>query len=214
MHEAPTTPRKFTKLPTYDTGEWRAAFVYAQSLLRAAEKAKVTDSVVQEFNSLIADVLDRLPQLEALWQSAVVDEEAKAVMVKKAFTGKASPVFLSFLQVVARHGRLSMLRLIHLALEEELNKARGKVRVLVSVAAPLDKAAEGKIIESVRQRLNLEAVLEVQVHPELIGGIVVKVGDRVFDGSVATQLERLREKMLNRSVHEIQSRRDRFSSPN
>src|SRR5690242_15951617 len=112
MHEAPTTPRKFTKLPTYDTGQWRAAAVYAQSLLGAAEGAKVTDTVVQEFDSLIDDVLDRLPKLDAVLKSALVDEEAKAKMLVKAFSGKASPVFLNFLQVVAHHGRLDMLRLI------------------------------------------------------------------------------------------------------
>jgi F-type H+-transporting ATPase subunit delta len=214
MHESPTTPRKFKKLPTYDMGGWRAAIVYAKALLGAAETAKATDTVVQEFDSLIDDVLDHLPKLEAVLQSALVEEEAKAKMLQKAFNGKASVVFSNFLQVVAHHGRLDMLRLIHLAFHEELDKARGRVRVLVSTAAPLDKAAEDKITENVRQRLGLQPFLEVQVHPELIGGIVLKIGDRVFDGSVATQLERLREKMLNRSVHEIQSRRDRFSSPN
>jgi F-type H+-transporting ATPase subunit delta len=214
MHEPPTTPRKFTKLPTYDTRRWRAAAVYAQALLGASETAKTTDTIVQEFDSFIADVLDHMPKLEAVFASAFVDEEAKSAMLKKAFGTRASPVFNNFLQVVSKHGRLDMVRLIHLAFEEELNKLRGKIRVLVSSAAPLDKAAEDKIADNVRQRLNLQPVLEVQVHPELIGGIVLKIGDRVFDGSVATQLERLREKMLNRSVHEIQSRRDRFSSPN
>ena len=43
MEEPLTTPRQFTKLPTYDTGEWRAAIVYAQALVGAAEKAGVTD---------------------------------------------------------------------------------------------------------------------------------------------------------------------------
>ena len=49
-----------------------------------------------------------------------------------------------------------------------------------------------------------------EVDPDLIGGIVLRVGDTVYDGSVATQLEQLREQMIDRSVHEIQSRRDRF----
>ena len=85
--------------------------------------------------------------------------------------------------------------------------------VLVSTAEPLDAAAEKRIIEDLRSRLNLQPLLDKQIHPELIGGIVLRVGDTVYDGSVATQLERLREQMINRSVHEIQSRRDRFSHP-
>jgi F-type H+-transporting ATPase subunit delta len=214
MEEPLTTPRLFAKLPTYDTGRWRVAVVYAKALVGAAEAAKTTDAVLQEFDSLVDDVLDRLPKLEAVFASAFVEEDAKEAMLTKAFANRASPVFLNFLNVVARHGRLDMLRLIHLAFHEEYNKARNRVRVLVSTATPLDKDAQSRIAEEIRKRLQLQPVLDQQVHPELIGGIVLRIGDRVFDGSVATQLERLREKMLNRSVHEIQSRRDRFSSPN
>jgi F-type H+-transporting ATPase subunit delta len=84
--------------------------------------------------------------------------------------------------------------------------------VLVSTAEPLDAAAEQKIAQEIQSRIGMVPVLEKQIHPELIGGIVLRVGDRVYDGSIATQLERMRENMITRSVHEIQSRRDRFSS--
>ena len=213
MEEPLTTPRKFAKLPTYDTGQWRAATVYAQALVAAAEQAGVTDAVLAEFDSLVDDVLDRLPKLDAVFASQFVDEAAKEAMLQKAFGNRASPVFLSFLKVVARHGRLEMLRLIHLTFHEEYNRVRNRVRVLVSTAQPLDAAAEQTILQALQARTQSQPILEKQVHPELIGGIVLRVGDRVFDGSIATQLEKLREKMLTRSVHEIQSRRDRFSSP-
>ncbi len=213
MEQSLTTPRKFTKLPTSDTVEWRAAFVYAQALVAAAQEAAAADNVAQEFDSFIDDVLDKLPQLEAVWESSFVDENSKEAMLQKALGDRASPVFLSFLKVVTRHGRLSMLRLIHLAFHEELNRLHNRVRIMVSTAEPLDGIAEERISQEIRTRLKKEPVLEKQVHPELIGGIVLRVGDRVYDGSIATQLERLREQMLTRSVHEIQSRRDRFSSP-
>jgi F-type H+-transporting ATPase subunit delta len=212
MEEALTTPRKFSKLPTYDTGEWRTAIVYAQALIAAAQEAGTVTPVIQEFDSFIDDVLEKLPKLEAVWSSGFVNEEAKEAMIDKAFAKSASPVFLNFLKVVARHGRLGMLRLIHLTAHEEYSKAMGRVRVMVSTAEPLDAAAEQKIEQEVKGRLGLQPVLEKQVHPELIGGIVLRVGDRVYDGSIATQLKRLREQMITRSVHEIQSRRDRFSS--
>ena len=171
-------------------------------------------AIIQEFDSFVDDVLEKLPQLEAVWASGFVSEEAKEAMVDKAFAKSASPVFLNFLKVVARHGRLNMLRLIHLNAHEEYNKAQGRVRVMVSTAEPLDAAAEQRIAQEVKGRLGLQPMLEKQVHPDLIGGIVLRVGDRVYDGSIATQLKRLREQMITRSVHEIQSRRDRFSSAN
>ena len=210
---ATTTPRKFSRLPTYDMGLWHAATVYATALVDAAEAAGETESVIQEFDSLIYDVLDRLPQLEGVLSSGFVEEDVKVAMLDKAFAGRASTTFLSFLKVVAHHGRLDMLRLINVATHFEFDKLRNRVRVMVSTAEPLDSAAERRIVSELHSRMKLEPVLDKQIHPELIGGIVLRVGDRVFDGSISTQLKQLREKMLSRSVHEIQSRRDRFSSP-
>ncbi|MCC7085831.1 MAG: ATP synthase F1 subunit delta [Pirellulales bacterium] len=214
-HPSLTTPRLFSRLPTYDMGAWRAASVYAQALVAAAEEAepKQTDAVLQEFDSLVDDVLNRLPKLEGVLSSGFVDEHIKETMLEKAFANRASPMFVNFLKVVARHGRLDMLRLIHLAFHFQYNEVRNRVLVIVSTAEPLDAAGEQRIAAAVANRLNSQPILQKQVHPELIGGIVLRVGDRVFDGSISTQLKRLREKMLSRSVHEIQSRRDRFSSP-
>ena len=58
-----------------------------------------------------------------------------------------------------------------------------------------------------------EPILESAVDPDLLGGLVVQVGDWLYDASVRTQLETLRNQLITRSSHEIQSGRDRFSSP-
>jgi len=70
-----------------------------------------------------------------------------------------------------------------------------------------------KVQSQLRPLLGREPVVEHRVEPGLIGGAVVRVGDTIYDGSIATQLENLREQMIDRSVHEIQSRRDRFRPP-
>jgi F-type H+-transporting ATPase subunit delta len=212
MEEQLTTPRRFTKLPTYDTGMWRTAVVYAEALIAAAEKAGVADAVVQEFDSFVDDVLEPLPKLEAVLTSNFVEEEVKVKMLEKALSGKASPVFLSFLKVLTRHGRLDMLRLVHLTTHEEYDRVKKRMRVMVSTAEPIDADAEQAIVQEIRNRLNLQPIVDKQVRPELIGGMVLRIGDKVYDGSIATQLARLREQMVTRSINEIQSRRDRFST--
>jgi F-type H+-transporting ATPase subunit delta len=212
MEEQLTTPRRFTKLPTYDTGMWRTAVVYAEALIAAAEKAGVAEAVVQEFDSFVDDVLEPLPKLEAVLTSNFVEEEVKVKMLEKALSGKASPVFLSFLKVLTRHGRLDMLRLVHLTTHEEYDRVKKRMRVMVSTAEPLDADAEQAIVQEIRNRLNLQPIVDRQVRPELIGGMVLRIGDKVYDGSIATQLARLREQMVTRSINEIQSRRDRFST--
>jgi F-type H+-transporting ATPase subunit delta len=69
-----------------------------------------------------------------------------------------------------------------------------------------------QLSETLRGMLGGQPVLVVNTRPELIGGIVLRVGDTVYDGSVATRLARIRDQMIDRSVHEIQSGRDRFGS--
>ncbi len=162
MEEPLTTPRRFSKLPTYDTGTWRTAIVYAEALVAAAEKAGKTDEVVQEFDSFVDDVLEKLPKLEGVLTSGFVDEEVKEAMLNKALANSASPIFLSFLQVLSRHGRLDMLQLIHLTVHEEYDRVKNRMRVLVSTAEPLDAAAEQTITAEIKNRLNIQPILDKQ----------------------------------------------------
>ena len=83
----------------------------------------------------------------------------------------------------------------------------------VTTAAPVDDALAERIVKTVRPLLDGEPVLKRAVDPKLIGGIVVRVGDTVYDGSIASQLKNVRQQMIDRSAHEIQSRRDRFRHP-
>ena len=87
----------------------------------------------------------------------------------------------------------------------------GRRRVEVRTAAPLDDGLASRIRDHLRGMLSFEPELVSTIDPDLIGGLVVRIGDTVYDGSVSSQLEQIREKMIHRSVHEIQSQRDRFS---
>ena len=75
----------------------------------------------------------------------------------------------------------------------------------------MDGGLQQELTIALRGMLGAEPVLQVSTRPDLIGGMVLRIGDTVYDGSIATRLARLREHMIDRSVHEIQSGRDRFS---
>lgn len=207
-----TTPRRFSRLPTSDTSVFGAARVYAEALLSATEAAGMSETVLAEFDSFIHDVLDAAPAIEQALTSSFVDQEVKIGVLDKALRGQCSNLFLNFLKVAAEHERLGLLRILHVAAHDLHDTLRNKVRVLVSTATPLGQSEQAQIEQRIRSRLGKEPVLDVQVNPDLIGGIVVRVGDRVFDGSLATQLARVREQLIDRSVYEIQSGRDRFST--
>jgi F-type H+-transporting ATPase subunit delta len=120
---------------------------------------------------------------------------------------------LNFLKVVSRHGRLDCLRAIHHQLHAVYDKALGRVPVELITAAPVSEAEALTLAKTLGGVIPGEPVIRRRIDPELIGGAVVRVGDTVYDGSIARRLENVRQQMIDRSAHEIQSRRDRFSNP-
>jgi F-type H+-transporting ATPase subunit delta len=195
-----------------DVGAYHLGMVYAKALLGAAEKAGNTDEVLAELDALVDDVLRRHPQIDAALGTAMINNDDKAAIVDRAFAGRVTTVFLNFLKVVAGHGRGGCLRAIRKAARDLLDQERGRVRIRLTTAAPLDAELARRIESQLRAALEGEPVLARFVDPDLIGGIVFRVGDTVYDGSVASRLEHVRQQMIHRSVNEIQRRRDRFSS--
>jgi F-type H+-transporting ATPase subunit delta len=117
---------------------------------------------------------------------------------------------VNFLKVVSHHGRLDCLRAIHSQILVLYDKLRNRVPVRLVTAAPVDDATALRIAENLRALVGGEPILERQVDPDLIGGAVLRVGDTVYDASIANELKMVRQQMIDRSAHEIQSRRNRF----
>jgi len=196
-----------------DVGVEHIGNVYAKGLINAAEKAGQTAAVIADFDALISEILNRFPKLEAIWVSALVSPEDKSGIMDRLLGGRMSPLLVNFVKVVARHGRLDCLRVIHSQTHILYDKLKNRIRVRLTTATPLSPALVDSIVKSLRSKLGGEPVLEQVTDPKLIGGIVLRLGDTVYDGSIANQLENLRQQVIDRSAHEIQSRRDRFRYP-
>jgi F-type H+-transporting ATPase subunit delta len=83
----------------------------------------------------------------------------------------------------------------------------------LQAAAPIPPALERRIRQRLQEVLAAEPIIESSVDADLLAGMMLRVGDRVYDGSLKKQLELLSEQIIERSLHEIQSRRDRFGHP-
>jgi F-type H+-transporting ATPase subunit delta len=194
-------------------GQQQLAAVYAKAFLGAAQTAGQTDDAIAQFDTLVREVFDKHPELEKLLGSALVSHEEKLGQIDRLFGPFFSPALVDFLKVVSQHGRLDFLRAIHREVHRLDDEQRGRLRVLATTATPLDAQQKSGLEASLRKMFPGEPVLETVVDPQLIGGLVLRIGDTVYDGSVQRQLEQMREQMINRSVHEIQSRRDSFRHP-
>ncbi len=196
-----------------DVGVEHIAEVYAKGLLDAAAQASQTAAVVNDFDAVTAQLLDRFPKWEEVLASGLISPDDKAATIDRVLKGRVSSILVNFLKVVARHGRLDCLRAIHWQVHVRYDAMHGRIPVRLSTAAPCSLEEIEKIAESLRVQLGGEPVFQQETDPNLIGGAVLRIGDTVYDGSIANQLQNLRQQMVERSAHEIQSRRDRFRDP-
>jgi len=194
-----------------DVGVEHVAAVYAQAFLDAAGSGAA--AALEEFDALLAEVLDVHPRLEAILGSELVSKDDRAGVLDRVLAGRASPLLLNFLKVVLRHDRLQLLRPIHRQAHRLWDERSGRIRVQLITAVPVDAALVAHVAAALQRSIGGQPVIDAVVQPDLIGGAVMRIGDTVYDASVATQLDKLRQRMIDRSVHEIQSRRDRFRHP-
>jgi F-type H+-transporting ATPase subunit delta len=209
MIDSASSPKKSAAV---NVAAERVAAVYAKALIGAAENAGATDAAVGELES-VASALERFPGLEAIFASALIPPEEKVPLLDRLFGTKVSPLVLNFLKVLARHGRLEIVRPIRAEVQKLYDVLRGRVRVELRTATSIEDGLSQRIETSLRRIVGGQPEVEPAVDPAVIGGIVLRVGDTIYDGSVARQLNQVREQMITRSIHEIQSRRDRFRHP-
>jgi F-type H+-transporting ATPase subunit delta len=193
-----------------DVTEEQIARVYAVAFMEVAAKSPNATELIEEVDSLVTNVLDRVPALEDTFRSALVSPEQKEQLIEHAFGNRLSQPTVNFLKVLSRHGRLALLRPIARIVKKLHAERSGMADVEVRVAAELDDALRQEIQARIQRALNKQPVLQVTIDPSLIAGIWVRVGDRVFDGSIRTQLEHARRHMIDLAIEKIETQPERF----
>jgi F-type H+-transporting ATPase subunit delta len=190
----------------------QVARVYAKAFMGFAAKAPKPESLVEELKSIVVDVLDRFPKLEEVLKSSLVSPEQKEALLDRLFSKAASTEVTNFLKVLARHGRLELLRPVSRQVDKLFTEQSGIADVDIRVATKLDDDIRKTIEARVEKAIGMKPRCNVTVDPNLIAGIVVRVGDRVFDGSMLTHLENARRAMIDRAIDQIETRSDSFVS--
>jgi F-type H+-transporting ATPase subunit delta len=194
-----------------DVTAQRVARVYAESLLDAAEKQHAAEAILQELDSLVHDIFRQDPRFEQFLASFAIGREPKAHVLDTVFRGRASDLVLHFLLVLNQHERLELLRPIVRAYRDLFDERTHRVRVAVRSAVPLADDHRQRLLQQLHEAFHFEPILEEGIDPDLVGGMTVRVGDWVYDASVRSRLEAIRDQLISRSSYEIQSGRNRFS---
>ena len=197
--------------PTIDA----VARVYAQSLLELAEAAGGDEKIAETGEQLAAvvEIVHSDPQFAEFLRSPIVKRSSRGDSIRRMLDGQVSDLLLRFLLVLNDKGRLGRLADVSAAFEEILNERFGKVEVDVfTVDGRLDDAQVSLLAGKIRSKLGKEPVFHQYKDPSLIGGLVLRVGDQLIDGSVRGRLRGLRESLLGRGTAAIRSGGESFYS--
>jgi F-type H+-transporting ATPase subunit delta len=183
----------------------RVAKIYAQAVVEAADAAGCRREVLAELGSLARDVLPQVPQAAAVFASPKVPAEEKAAVIDKVAKGRLRPTSVNALHVLARHGRLGMLGAVVAAAERLADERDGRKQATFTTAVPLDDADRSRVVAEIERAVKSPLTPTFTVDPSLIGGLVVRIGDTIYDQSVATSLSRLGGRLHQRNIQAIQN---------
>lgn len=180
------------------------ASVYADAMLGLAERRGQADALRAELDELVRLAAAR-PAFGAFLANPQIDSDKRGESLERMLRGLASDLLVDALGVINRKGRIGLLPLIVAQYGKRHDALRGVVEVRVASARPLDDAQRERLRAAVRANTGRQPRLVESVEPELLGGLVVRIGDRKADSSIATRLRTLSAALLERARREILS---------
>ncbi|HEX8384532.1 MAG TPA: ATP synthase F1 subunit delta [Rubricoccaceae bacterium] len=168
-----------------------AARRYALALTQEAESTGQAAAVDADV-VFLGETLDNSRELVLLFRSPVVSREKKENVLKALFAGRVSPLTMRFLHLLVSKQREDLIPAVVEAVRQLRDLNSDTVEATVRAARPLSEADTARLKTSLEARSGQTVRLKVAVDPALIGGLVVRLGDVVYDRSVRHQLETLR----------------------
>ena len=171
--------------------ESRVAGRYAKSLLDLARE-KGTLAAVADDMRLVANVLAENRELRVMLTSPVLKSDKKLAIITALFTGKMSEMSLKFFILLARKGRDKELAGVADAFLAQYRVVQGVQQAHLTTATTLTEAQRAEFKRIATEQTGKQIELIERIDPKLIGGFVLRLGDRQIDDSVASRLQRLR----------------------
>ena len=168
---------------------------YAETLFELARRHDATEAYGEGLES-VAALLDEDPRFRLFLETPRIDDDEKKSLLRKVFSEVLPRHVLNFVLVTIDKRRQRLLREISRGYLLLLDEHMGREHVEVTVARELDEDARRMVAERLSGVLGKEAIPHVRVRPDLIGGLIVRTGDTIYDGSVRRRLEGMRRRLL------------------
>ncbi len=169
---------------------------YARALLDAIPDPAQSE-VVEQFLTALADAMQASRELrDHLLDPAVPRSSRKKAMALIAERHQMPPRVVNFLYTVVDHGRTADLPLMAEVYREMRLRQAGVVSATITTAVPLEDALRQRARQALERLTGHKVDLKFRVEPSLIGGAMTQIGSTIYDGSLRTQLTRLRRRMV------------------
>jgi F-type H+-transporting ATPase subunit delta len=169
---------------------------YAKALVEVAAASNELDGVRRDLRALAELLRDHRDLRQFVSNPSVSRRDAGEVIRDVAAAMNVRPLTATFLQILLEGGRLAGLETVLRAYELLVDERLGRVKAVVTCAAPMDADAQERLRRRLGEVTGKDVYLELRQDPKLLGGVVTQIGSRVFDGSLKTQLVRLRDEMV------------------
>ncbi|MEE8517758.1 MAG: F0F1 ATP synthase subunit delta [Dehalococcoidia bacterium] len=171
---------------------------YAQALFELAQEQDKTEQWLAELQRVQEMLSD--PAIALFFGEPRVPGERKLEAIGQ-IAGDADKLLANFLGLVVERGATAVLPRVIEEFGELLDESLGRIQATVTSAAAMNNEQQQQLKESLGAMLGKDVVFEVNEDPDLIGGMVVRVGDQIIDGSVRTKLEALRQRLDQGSLN-------------
>jgi F-type H+-transporting ATPase subunit delta len=174
------------------------AHIYAEALIQLAFEKGVPAEVLRDLEE-VARLLREDPRAFTFLVTPNIRKEAKRQVIDRAFGGRVSEVVQNFLKVAIDKGRAAEIPSIIEAFKQAYHERQGELVVKIAAAQPLEDDERKRVRDALLKRFRNagvnDVVLEEKVDGALLGGLVVRTGDQVFDGSLRSRLAALGDKL-------------------
>jgi F-type H+-transporting ATPase subunit delta len=167
--------------------------MYARALFEAAQEANRVDAVADDLAEL-ARAMEEVPELRAFLRNPQVEPAGKAEVLEQLMGG-ADELVRNFVRLVAEKGRAGELSVISEELDALVAQAQNRLSVELTTSYELSDAEAASIVQTIEKASGRTIEATRTVDPSLIGGIVLRIGSQLADGSVRGRLERLRQEL-------------------
>ena len=172
----------------------RAAIRYAKAVMDFAMAQKAEKALQQDLD-LLLEQLASSPELADFLSNPVLDSRNKVAALQAIFPSTSS-AFQKTLELLADNQRIELLAQVASEYLDRYDMLQGIQKVKVTTAAPLNAKLEKEIMAVAQKMTDQKAVLQNEINPEIIGGFILQLGDRQYDASVAQQLQRIKQELI------------------